>query len=218
MFGKKECKNCGERINSNYRFCPGCGDLTNKKFKKNDLGMLGEDDFVNEFGNFSNSIFGGMGGRMMGKMLENAMKMLEKEVKKEMNRKSQDPGTNFQLFINGQRVNNLGTPTYKKTREKKKIRELPQNILKKFSSLPQKDPRTDVRRFSDKVVYEIDMPGVKSLKNISITKLENNIEVKAISKDRAYKKMIPVNFPITNYELSKEKLILELGLGEQGLF
>ena len=180
--------------------------------------MLGEDDFMNEFGNFSNSIFGGMGGRMMGKMLENAMKMLEREMKKEMKRKNQDPGTNFQLFINGERVNNLETPTYKKTGQKKKIPELPQNILKKFSSLPQKDPRTDVRRFSDKVVYEIDVPGVKSLKNISITKFENNIEVKAISKDKAYRKMIPVNFPITNYELSKEKLILELDLGEQGLF
>ena len=180
--------------------------------------MLGEDDFINEFENFSNSIFGGMGGRMMGKILESAMKMLEKEMTKEMKRKGQDPRTNFQLFINGQRVNNLRIPTNKKTRQKKKISKLPQNILKKFSSLPQKDPETNVRRFSDKVVYEIDMPGVKSLKNISITKLENNIEVKATSKDKAYQKMIPVNFPITNYELSKEKLILELGLEEQDLF
>ncbi len=63
---------------------------------------------------------------------------------------------------------------------------------------------------ADKVIYEIEMPEVKSMKDISIVKLENSIEIKAVSKKKAYIKLIPINMPITNYQLEKGKLILEL--------
>ena len=216
MFGKNKCKNCEEKINEKYTFCPHCGYSSNKKSNK-DSGMLGEDDFMKNIDNFPNqNIFGGIGTKLIGKMFENAMRMLEKEMEKEMRRKNnkQIPKTNFQLFINGKKIDNFGHSINKQSKQKKETRNLPQNILKKFSNLPQKDPKTDVRRLSDKVIYEIDMPGVKSLKDISITKLENNIEIKAISKDKAYQKMIPVDFPITNYNLSRGKLVLEFGVNE----
>jgi len=58
------------------------------------------------------------------------------------------------------------------------------------------------------------MPGVNSEKNVAITKLESNIEVKAVSSKNSYKKILPVNFPITNYNLNKGKLILELAIKE----
>ena len=50
----------------------------------------------------------------------------------------------------------------------------------------------------------------KTKKYISIVKLENSIEIKAVSKKKAYIKLIPINMPITNYQLEKGKLILEL--------
>ena len=213
MFGKRKCNSCMEKINEKYIFCPYCGNSPAKRPKEN-YGMLGEGDFMNEFENFSNSIFGGIGGKVIGKMFKNAVKILEKEMEKEANTKRRIPRTNFQLFINGQRVDSDGHLTYKRTKQKKEIRKLPQNTLKKFSNLPKKETKTNVRRFSDKIVYEINMPGVKSLKDISITKLEDNVEVKAVSKDKAYQKMIPVNFPITDYNLSKGKLVLEFSVSE----
>lgn len=42
--------------------------------------------------------------------------------------------------------------------------------------------------------------------------LEKSIELKALSKKKAYKKVIQIDFPIQGYKLSKEKLILELGV------
>ena len=218
MFGKKECKKCGERIAGKYLFCPHCGSLLNKKKVKEDFGMLGEDDFTNEFENFQSSIFGGAGEKVLGKMLKSTMKMLEKEMKKEFKRKNHEhvknPRTSFQLFINGERIDNFQTNPHiqQKIKKKKEIssNNLPQNHLKKFSKLPKNEPKTNVRRFSDKVIYEINIPGVKSIKDISIIKLEDNIEIKAITKDKAYNKLIPINFPITNYNFSKGKLILEL--------
>lgn len=216
MFGKKECNNCGEKISSKYKFCPTCGNFTSKKYKKDNSGMLGEDDFINGFENFSNSIFGGIGGKMIGKMLENAMKMLENEMQKEIKRKNFQPKVDYKMFINGKRIN-LDYENPRKIKQQKKeipSSELPRGNWKKFSKLPKKEPSTNVRRFSDRVIYEIYMPGVNSEKDLSIIKLENNIEIKAVSKNKAYKKLIPMNFPITNYNLSKGKLVLELGINE----
>ena len=219
MFGKKECKKCGEKIVKKYLFCPNCGNLLNKKKVGEDFGMLGKDDFMNEFEDFQSSIFGGTGKKVLGKMLESTMKMLEKEMKKEMKRKNhkhtKHPKTNFQLFINGERIDNFQTNKHPQQKIKKQKKELasnnlPRNPLKKFSKLPKNEPKTNVRRFSDKVIYEINIPGVKSIKDISITKLEDNIEIKAIAKDKAYNKLIPINFPITDYNFSRGKLVLEL--------
>lgn len=220
MFKKKACKKCGEGIIGKYMFCPSCGNSLSKKTKKEDLGILGENDFINEFENFQNNLFGGSGGRLIGKMFESVMRMLEREMAKEAKKNNHDiksPKTNFQLFINGKRINDLESndPVQEKIRKhRKEVSQinLPQNNLKKFSDLEKKEPKTDVRRFSDKVIYEINIPGVKSLKDISIIKLENTIEIKAISKDKAYNKLIPINFPIIDYNFSKGKLILELGL------
>jgi HSP20 family molecular chaperone IbpA len=216
MFGKKECANCGEKINGKCKFCPNCGDFIGKKFKKNNSGMLGENDSINEFENFSNSIFNGVGGKMIGKMLENAMKILEKEMQKEIKRKDFQPKVDYKMFINGKRINLHHENSKRMKNERKEIpsSELPQGNWKKFSELPKKEPSTNVRRFSDKVIYEIYMPGVKSEKDLSIIKLENNIEIKGVSKNKVYKKLIPMNFPITNYNLFKGKLVLELGINE----
>jgi len=215
MFGKKECNSCKKKMSSNHNFCPYCGNSSSGKTKKEDYGMLGEDDYANEFEQFSNSLFGAPGGKMIGKMFESAVKMLEKEMKKEMKKttsKQQVPKTNFQIFINGEKVNlKEHSHPQKIIREKNIVyKELPRGNLKKFSSLPKKEPKTSVRRFSDKVVYEVLIPGVRSLKDISIINLENNIEIKAIAKNKAYEKLIPITFPITNYEFSKGKLVLEL--------
>jgi len=79
-----------------------------------------------------------------------------------------------------------------------------------FPKLPKKDPETHIRRFSDRVIYEIKMPGVKSVDDISITQLENSIEIKATTKTKAYSKIIPINLPIYDYNLSKGLLTLEL--------
>lgn len=215
MFGKKKCGGCGENVSSKYNFCPYCGDELFRKSRKEDYGMLGEDDFLDDFSSMHNSLLKDINAGVMGKMLENAMKMLEKEIMKGMNKKDFNERRNYEIFINGKRINlSLSPPgsTKKKINEKKI--NLPKGELRDFPSLDKKEPKTDVRRFSDKVVYELSMPGVRSENDISINNLENSIEIKAIAKDRAYKKVIPIDFPITGYNFSKGKLILELGINE----
>lgn len=201
MFKKKTCKNCGKKINSENNFCSNCGfNLKNNKPKENkkNWGMLGKNDEVKQ-----EESIPGMNGGMLGKMLQGAMKMLEKEIQKDMKQQNQQ-NQNFKLMINGKEI---------KLNEKKEnspTKKLPSNILRNFSKYPKQEPATKVKRLGNKLIYEINIPEVKSIENISIMKLEESIEIKALSKDKAYKKIIPLNLEITNYDLSDEKLILEM--------
>jgi len=217
MFKKKECRRCGNKISDKYEFCPHCGFSISGNAKEEDWGMLGKEDNLNEFEDFSRSIFGGIGGKMIGKMIGNAMKSLEKEMQKEIKEKKDiQPRTNFELFINGKRVTPKEMKVTKRPIKEKTIKEeislntFSQKSLKKFSNLPKVEPSTNIRRLSNKVIYEIKIPSIKSIKDVSIIRLENSIEIKAVSNNKAYFKLIPISLPITDYKLSKGRLILEL--------
>lgn len=221
MFGRKECKRCGEGINKESNFCPSCGVPFNKNSRREDFGMIGENDFEEFENELNNSIFGRIGGRMINKMFESAVRMLEKEMEREIKRKSQPknyPRTNFQLYVNGKKINvdhgNFNFPQEQKLKQKIQTVKLPQKALKNFSKLQKQEPETNVRRFADKIIYEINMPGVKSEKNISVIKLENSIEIKAIGNKVAYQKVLPINLPVMDYHIGEGKLILELSLRE----
>jgi len=82
---------------------------------------------------------------------------------------------------------------------------------KALAKLPRQEAESKVRRLSGKVIYEIGLPNVKSEKDIVVNQLENSIEVKAFSKDKAYFKFLPVSLPLQKYKLEDGKLILELG-------
>ena len=217
MFKKKTCARCGKKTSTKFNFCPSCGsNLANNSDE--DWGMLGKDDNFLEEDSFSAPLLGGFSAKMLNKMLGGAMKMLEKELEKEM---KESKRTNFELYINGKRIAPDKITVTRKpiekvtTKPKEKIsRTLSQEALKKFLELPKKDPLTNVRRLSNKVVYEIEVPGVESINDISIVKLENSIEIKAIAKDKAYKKIIPIDLPITDYKLDGQKLVLELSVKE----
>ena len=211
MFNKKVCSNCKKKIKDSYDFCPFCGNQTGKKQK--DLGILGQNDLEENFENFSQNIFGGFGSGILNKMLNSTMKMLEKEMQKEINQNQFKPKSNMQLFINGKKIDlsEMHPQKIPVKKEKKKIKSLhfSQSNQEKFASLSQKEPKTSMKRLDDKIIYEINLPKVDSIKNISIINLENSIEIKAISKNTAYFKSIPINLELTNYEFSKEKLVLE---------
>ena len=189
-----------------------------RNLQNNNWGLLGKNDETNITNEDSlANPFGGIGKNFLGKMINNAMKMMEKEMQKEINgQRNHQPKTNIKLMINGKEVklNQNQNIQIKKIQKRKEIsqRELPQNNLKNFSKLPKEEPLTNIRRFSDKVIYEIKIPGVNSLAEISITKLESSIEIKALTRTKAYSKIIPLTLPITDYNLSKGKLTLELGV------
>ncbi len=232
MFNKKKCKKCGEKINNQFDYCPYCGNpLKNSDERQEEWGMLGKND-LNPFEEAFNEIRLPTGLNMIFNSL---MKNLEKEfrnIDREMGRETneakniQDPrirksGISISISTSGNtppeiRVNQFG-PDIKLKKIERQINEKPaiqksfnEEKIKKFSKLPREEPSTNVRRLSNKIVYEINLPGVKSIEDISIIKLENSIEIKAVTKDKAYFKLLPIKLPIIDYKVSNGKLILEL--------
>jgi HSP20 family molecular chaperone IbpA len=233
MFGRKSCPNCNENISKNYDFCPYCGISFGKR-KKNDYGMLGEDDEIEEpdISNPFESILGKMSTGMLDKVLAGTIKMFEKEMEKQLKNSGKNihpefpQRTNFEIIINGKRINPKNIKFSEKVlreekdndegnlekRRRKSIPKISSENLKKISKLPKKEPSTNIRRLANKVIYELDIPGVNSIEDIYIAQLESSIEIRALAEDRkkAYSKLIPINLPIISYELNDGKLILEL--------
>jgi HSP20 family molecular chaperone IbpA len=209
----KKCKNCNKKIKKNYSFCPSCGAKIQENEK--DYGLLGKSDFEKKE---KNSFLGGISDKIMMKMIGNAMKMIEKEFEKELkdNEVKNIDSPKLKLMINGKEIfnNNQDDSKNKKQSKEKNTKKLPiefsKDNLKKWAKLDKKEPQTNLKRLGDKIYYEINIPGVESIKDISIINLEKSLEVRAISKKIAYQKNIPVDIPLTKYTLLREKLILEM--------
>jgi HSP20 family molecular chaperone IbpA len=225
MFKKRQCQKCGRKIDEKYSFCPHCGsEMRSENEERNDWGMLGKNDSIfpsNEIklpvglNAIFNSLMKNMSKELNEQLSKNSFQEEEKQPKKV---KKDGISISISTFGNGPpkiKVTQLGEKPkieIQEQKEKLKPNTFTKEKIKKLSTLEREEPQTKIRRLSNRVVYEIEIPGVKSLDDISIIKLENSIEIKAISKNKAYVKIIPINLPITNYNLSEGKLILELGI------
>jgi len=217
---KKTCRRCGSKSSSRYEFCPYCGSTLDENARKEEADNLFDSDFLMPKMNVGfpiNSLF---------KMLDSQMKTLDKEMRKGFDEKQNPIKNGISISISstgGQpiiKVRNLGqgqggemqavprNAEGERPMRMKKI-NMSEEEAERISKLPKEEPGTSVRRLSNKVIYEIDLPGVKE-NDIIINRLQNSIEIKAFTKNKAFFKLIPVNLPITNYSLKKGKLILEL--------
>ena len=213
MFGKK-CYKCNKRISSYHNFCPNCGSkLGNTNNDKSDYGMLGKDDIIEKTPLPKSQNF------FMEKFLDSAMKeipsmikMIEKQIENSMEdfdkieekKRKENNSLSIKFFVNGRRVqpiNNNNIKVKKLQKYNYTNHQFSEEQLKKISKLERKEPKSKIRRLAGKIIYELEIPGVKDKKDIQIDQLENSIEVKAISKNRFYTKNLNVNFPIIDYFL-----------------
>lgn len=233
MFRKK-CPMCDRTIEKNFDFCPFCGYNLKREKDEKDFGLLGkDDDFINMgmrmpfgFSKIINSLMKQIDFESLmndfGEKSQELDKRTKEDIEKNTKRNSIKPlkrgfSINISTINDGKpqiRINEFGNKqrTARTIKPTKKIEmpEMTEEKAKKYTSLPKKEAETKVRRLSNKIIYEITLPGVKTIKNIFINKLENSIEIKAFSDDEAYFKLIPVNLQIIKYSLRNEKFILEL--------
>ncbi len=223
---RKKCPKCGKRIKKDFSFCPNCGFNFREEFDERDYGLLGKNDDFEDLG-----IKLPMGFNMLFK---NLVKGLDKQFRELDKMSKQDIGDIRDLNEFGKfkpirkgfsiSINSSGEKPFIKINEigkEAKVKEIREEIskanikkrqksIKKMAGLPREEAETKVRRLSNKIVYEIELPGVKSINDIIINKLENSIEIKALAKNKVLVKLLPVNFPIIGYNLDKELLVLEL--------
>ena len=196
----KRCPRCKNEIKVSFNYCPICNKNLKSEYDEDDYGFLGKNDFLGEEGNFADDF--------IEKMFSSAMKLLEKQMKNFNDRGNRyNPGLNVQFFVNGERI----LPEKSASMSQIKIENnFTKEKLKKLLELPRKEPLSRVRRISGKVIYELSVPGVKTIDDILINQLENSIEIKALSDSVVYLKNLKVKLPILRYQLVDNSLIIEM--------
>ena len=218
MFNNKKCSRCEGKLKEAYSFCPFCGvDLRNPEADARDFGMLGKNDEV-----FGAPLTGGLGGmgisdKVISSLFNTVMKSFEKQMQN-MN-VNEDELDNMRPEIervpNGIKIK-IGQmkPTAPKA-EKKQKKIITDEQIKRMSKLPREEAKADVRRLSDKVVYELKAPGVEDVNDVFISKLENGYEIKAIGKSKVYVNSLPLELPIKGFIITEDKLSVEFNTKQQ---
>lgn len=191
------CENCDSKINKKFSFCPDCGESLRIQEKDHsgfgllDNPRLGENPFASL----------GISEKMINSIMGNLMKSLDFQMK-------DMPAPEIQNLPNGIKIR-IGTSSQPKSKPQLKKKEITEEQIKKMSGLPRAEAKSNLRRFSDKVVYELTTPGVESVQDIFISKLESGYEVKAIGDKKVYINNIPVTLPLKKYSIANKKTFVE---------
>ena len=201
---KRKCPGCDNKVEGKFNYCPYCGMSFKARKDEEDFGMLGRDDFMPEIEKEINQGFKlpfGLNGIMKG-----LMNQLEKELARDM-QDSHGMPKGFKIHIS------TGRPEMMRVQPVKKVAKqtiIPKEEFERRKGLPKEEAESNIRRLGDRIIYEISVPGVKSGKDVIITKLENSIEVKAYSNDKCFYKTIPLKVEIIGYYVRDEYLFVEL--------
>jgi len=199
---KKKCPGCGKEIDKKFNFCPWCGISLKKHKEEEDFGMLGKSDDIDFESQLKRELDLPPG---LNKIMNSLIKQLEKQIAE--NWDSQMPkGFTVSISTGEPKIRKV-TPTDNMFEEGTKISK---KELERRRKLERVEATSSVRRLADRVIYEVEVPGVKSKKDIVITKVEDGFEIKAYSKDKCYYKVIPLKVEIINWYLKNEKLFIEL--------
>lgn len=204
---KEKCPRCSKSVDKKFSFCPYCGLNLEEEREMDDFGFLGKEDKKELPGlNFS-GIFGNMNS-----MVRDMVKNLEKGF-------TNEPGKVFSKVINidlspgknpSIKVSSDGKPVNIQQRARKsRLPRLSKEKLEILGRLPKEEPQTEVRRLGDRIVYELNTPGVKSKEDIMINKLEEGLEILAVAKEKVYLKKLPLKLDVIDYSVSEGNLIIE---------
>jgi len=205
MFNKPVCPRCESKVKDHFEFCPYCGlDLANPERDSKNFGILGKNEMTG-----GAPLAGGFGSlgitdKFINSMLNSLMKSLEKQMKN-IDPEIQDTPTGIRI--------NFGVPQNapKKRAPLNGLKRITKEQIDRMSGLPRVEAKTQIRRLGDKVVYDLDAPGIDSVEDVFVSKLETGYELKAIGNKKVYVNSLPVDLPLKSYSVSSKGLRLEFG-------
>ena len=208
-----KCGNCKSKISDEYSFCPFCGNvLFDPETRSEDFGMLGKSDSFDDslmrkkIAESNLTITDRMISSLMNSLIKNIDQQFGEMDKSEM--RSRKMPSNIRIKIGIQNPKKM-TNQPKTQRHDFSINKISPEQLQKLSELPKIPAKTNIKRLGNKVLYELEAPGIESIKDIFVSKLESGYEIKALAKNRVYVNSLPVNLPINSFTLEKERLFIE---------
>ena len=206
IFRKKiKCNNCRTKISEKFSFCPHCGEnLMDEEKHMRDYGLLGKGE---ELTTTQDNLGLGITEKFLGSLMSTLIKNLDKQFKgidkefKKAEIKSYPNGIRIRMGAQMQNPNSKQKILFQKNISKEQ--------LERMSSLPRSIAETKIKRLNDKVIYELNTPGIESPEDIFISKLESGYEIKAIGSKKVYVNSLPVNLPLKSLSLVDGKLLVE---------
>lgn len=204
IFRKKQkmekCESCRKEIENKFIYCPYCGKSTMSPEQiQKEYGLLGNSDESLLENPLATA---GLLGQIIAPMMQGLAKSLSEQI-------NQD-NAEIQHLPNGISIRigpKVPRKTYKQVKPLKA--EVTKEQLERMSEMPRATAKTKVRRLSDKVIYQLDIPGVESIKDIFVSKLETGYEIKAIGQDKVYTNSLPINLPLLQYSFNESEVSLE---------
>ncbi|HLC53888.1 MAG TPA: hypothetical protein VJK03_05075 [Candidatus Nanoarchaeia archaeon] len=209
FFGKKSkkeeahCPSCRAGIQNKFSFCPYCGEsLIDEAQELQDFGMLGRGDVADEEmiqHAFASNL--GITERLLGSLVNSLIKNIDV-------RFQEVDAPEVKNIPNGIRIQ-IGSPQQKKKGKKIVNRVLTAEQLERMNALPRAEAKSQIRRLSDKILCELNTPGIISPEDVIFSKLESGYEVKVITKSKVYVNSIPINLPLKGFALHDKGLVVE---------
>lgn len=210
-----KCEGCGKKTEKKHSFCPFCGNnFLNSKKEREDFGLLGKNDFSEQEELLQPQQFGMM-DKILNSMVNSMMKNLDKQLKDQFKDMEDDLGKpEIRSMPSGIKIKISGpfdiNQRKRNPQARKQVRqEIGEEQLKKITKLPRAKAKTNVKRFGDKIIYELATPGVASPQDVFVSKLESGYEIKVIGDKKVYVNNVPINLPMKKYTIAKDKLLVE---------
>ena len=199
MFNKK-CSACAKNIKKDFNYCPYCGASFKANTEKENFGMLGRDDFGREIQQELKLPFG------MGKIVNSLVKQLEDEMNGQMSTNG-SKGLKIKIAMGQPQSKHV---VQKESEKAVKVQEVSDKEIERRAKLPTVEVESRIRRLADKIIYEIEAPGVQTKKDVVVVKLASGLEIKGYSNNTCYVKFIPLTVEIMEYYVENGKIFVEL--------
>jgi len=214
---KEKCPNCKSKLEEEFSFCPYCGlSLVDKEKEMKDFGLLGRNEFADKTS--ANTLLAQQGFGFSDKMFNALFNTVMRSMEKQLKNADKDIANNISSAkikpIPGGFSISIGPVPINKQQAGEKPRQTSRKAptaeqLKKISSLPRKSAKSNVKRLGNKIIYELGMEGIKSPKDIFVSKLEKGYEIKALGDKHVYVNTIPLDLPVKTFKIDKDKITLE---------
>jgi len=206
---KKKCPSCARKAGKDFGYCPYCGASFRVIQENENFGMLGREDSTEHIREELKLPFG------MNKIVNSLVKQLEKQMN-DMNGEMQSGmPRGFKIRIaSGQpqmrQIMKTGPRFQRNDSCKLEVPKVSEEESKKRASLPKVEVESKIKRLADRILYEIEAPGVRTKNDIVLTKLASGLEIKAYSDKKCYVKFIPLTVEVIEYYVREEKVFVEL--------
>jgi HSP20 family molecular chaperone IbpA len=200
---KKQCNQCGKKIKKKFDYCPWCGHSFRVQKEKANFGMLGREDRQdgNMLGNELKLPFG------LNKVMGSLMKQLESELGN-MNQ-GQQPPRGFKIQLSTGMPGQLKPQPIIEEKPKIEKEEVPERERKRRVGLPKIEADSKLKRIGDEIIIELEVPGIKSKKDIEFDVMEGGTGIRAYTKEACYIKVLPVKQEGLQFSVKKDRVIVE---------